>query len=437
MVFAGEQGPLYKVPVSGGAPEPITTLDAARGETAHRFPQFLPDGETFLYVALPAKSGRMTVFASDVHGREPVEIVSSISSPSYSEGYLIYQRGRRLMAQQFDTENMELSGEPIAIGQAPRRPPAVGAPALSASRNGRLAILNLEDLNTQLVWLDRSGSVMETLELESGRYVAPEISPDGKYVALTKKMSPEESDIWVLELERMVMTRLTSGPGNHDDPVWAPDGEYIAYSADVDGPWNIYRKPFPGGGEPEPVAVGDATFKNPLDWSPDGKYVLYEQIGTGTNMDLWIAPADGKGEQRPYLEETHQEEQGRFSPDGRWIVYVSHETGKASPYLNSFPDPGRKYRVTGGTGYLPDWGSDGDEIFFISGDGQRLMRASVQIEPFRAGDSEVMIRWPQGRSPAFNISPDGTRILAVETTRAAKPTGITVVLNWVSELPDQ
>ena len=436
IVFAGEQGPLYRVPVSGGTPEPITNLDSARGQTAHRFPHFLPDGETFLYAALPAVSGRITIFAGNVHGRDPVEIISSISGPSYSEGHLIYQHGRRIMAQPFDTEKLVLSGEPVAVGQAPRRPPAVGAPALSASRNGHLAIANVEDLNTELVWLDRSGNILETIDVEPGRYVAPEISPDGRHVALTKKISPEESDIWVLELERMVMIRLTSGPGNHDDAVWSPDGKYIAYSADVDGPWNIFRKPFPGGGQQEPVAVSEATFKNPLDWSPDGKYLLYEQLGTGTNMDLWIAPVDGDGELRPYLEETHQEEQGRFSPDGRWIAYVSHETGKPSTYLNSFPDAGRKYRVSAGTNYLPYWGRRGDEIFFMSGDGEWLMRTSVEMAPFRAGNPQPLILWPQTRSPQFNAAPDGDRILAVQATQAAKPTGITVVLNWASELEE-
>ena len=140
--------------------------------------------------------------------------------------------------------------------------------------------------------------------------MSPALSPDGRHVAIVRIVSPEESDIWILELDRLVMTRFTQGAGNKADPVWSPDGAYIAYSTDADGPWNIYRKPFTTGGPAEPLVVGPAPFKNPFDWSPDGKYLIYEQLGEGTNMDLWIAPTDGSGEPRPYVQEVVQERQG-------------------------------------------------------------------------------------------------------------------------------
>jgi Tol biopolymer transport system component len=435
MVFAGEQGPLFKVPVAGGTPTPVTSLDASRGETAHRFPHFLPDGKTFLYVALPAKSGRVAVFASDVDGREPVEIMSAVSAPVYTEpGYLLYQRGRRLLAQKFDARSLTLSGEPVLLGPAPRRPPQVGSPAVSASREGSLALMGTKDLDMVLVWLDRNGNVVETLDLEPAGYTAPEISPDGRFIALSKVVSPEESDIWVLELERMVMTRFTFGPGTSSDPIWSPDGRAIAYSTDADGPWNIYRKPFPGGGDPEPVAVGEALFKNPLSWSPDGKYLLYEQIGTGTNMDLWIAPMDGSGEPRPYLDDIPQEDNGQFSPDGRWVAYTSSETGENAVYVNSFPEPGRKYRVSVGGGRFARWGAGGTELTYQSN--RSLMRVPLQTVPeFRAGTPEVMFRRDDGSRETV-MSPDGERILEVRQASPAAPVGIIVVLNWVDQLPD-
>jgi len=434
IVFAGEQGPLFKVPVTGGTPVQITTLDTSRGETAHRFPHFLPDGKTFLYVALPAKSGRVTVFASDVDGREPVEIMSAVSAPVYAEpGYLLYQRGRRLLTQEFNAKTLELSGEPVSLGPAPRRTPPVGSPAVSASRVGSLALMGTKDLDMELVWLDRNGSVTETLDLEPADYSSPEISQDGRYIALAKVVSPEESDIWVLELERMVMTRFTFGPGAKNDPVWSPDGRTIAYATDADGPWNIYRKPFPGGGNPEPVVIGEATFKNPLGWSPDGKYLLYEQIGTGTNMDLWIAPMDGSGEARPYLADVYQEVAGQFSPDGNWVAYESSETGENAVYVNSFPEPGRKYRVSVGGGLFARWGAGGTEVVYSSN--RSLVRVPVQTSPeFRAGTPETMFRRDDGsRETIVTLGREG--FLEVRQAEPAPPVSITVVLNWVNELP--
>jgi Tol biopolymer transport system component len=443
IVFALADGPLYRVPVAGGTPEPITELNAERGETTHRFPHFLPDGETFLYVTLPARSGRFGVFAGDVHGREPVEIMTAVSSPVYAEpGYLLFQIGNRVMAQRFDAEKLALEGKPIEISRAPRRPSAAGAPAVSASRNGYLAMLTPEERLTEMLWLDRSGQVTETLDLEPARYEAPAISPDGRFIAFTKVVSPEESDIWVVELERKALTRVTFGPGRSADAVWAPDGTSIAYSTDKDGPWNIYRSPFPGGGDPLPVAVGPATFKNPLDWSPDGNYFLFEQIGSGTNMDLWIVPMDGSGEPRRYLAETYQEDQAKFSPDGNWVAYQSNETGSIATYVNSFPVPGRKQRISVGTGINPAWSPDGSAVLYNSGGGA-VMRVPVRTSPsFSAGTPELLLQQDKSTlldataSSGLNITvaPDGERFLQLRSRSNPAPASVTVVLNWATGL---
>jgi Tol biopolymer transport system component len=429
IVFAGGQGPIFKVPVTGGVPEAVTALDASQGETAHRYPHFLPDGETFLFVALPGRHRVLEVRAGHVDGREPVVVTSSLTSPVYSSGHLVFQRGRRLIAQAFDPEALALSGEPLDLGPAPALWEGAGSTKVSASRNGTLAYLSPEDPNTRLTWKDPgTGRDLETLDVEPGAYTEVSFSPDGRHLALVREVSPEESDIWVLELERGILTRFTQGPGNHASVRWSPDGSWIAYSTDADGPWNIYRKPFPGGGAAEPVVTGPVPFKNLVDWSPDGELLLYSPIGVGTNMDLWFAPADGSGEPSPYQAGTFQEDSGRFSPDGRWVAYVSSESGEANVYVDSFPVPGRKHRVSIDGGRSPRWTPDGTGLGFVTRD-RMLAVAPVQAgPPLRTGIPEELYRIDEDVRGG-DRAPDG-RFLAIKPASEARDAAVTVVLNW-------
>jgi Tol biopolymer transport system component len=433
IVFAGGQGPIYNVPVTGGTPEAVTTLNESKGETAHRYPYFLPDGRTFLYVALPGKHRVLDVYAGNVDGREPVFVTQSLTSPVYASGHLVFQRGRRLMAQAFDPGALVLSGKPVDLGPAPNLFEGAGATKVSASGSGTLTYLTPEDPNTRLVWKDpRTGRELEALDLEPGAYTEVSFSPDGHHVALVREMSPEESDIWVLELDRGILTRFTQGPGNHATVRWSPDGSWIAYSTDADGPWNIYKKPFPGPGAAVPVVTGPVLFKNLMGWSPDGKFLLYSALGAGTNMDLWFAPADGSGEPRPYQAEVFQEDNGRFSPDGRWVAYVSWESGTGNVYIDSFPVPGRKRRVSIDGGFNPAWTPDGKAIRFVTPE-RMLVQASVQTQPsLRTGiPEEVFAIDPNVRGA--DRAPDG-RYLVIKPSSPARDTSVTVVLNWLRQL---
>ncbi|GJM43540.1 MAG: hypothetical protein DHS20C21_03820 [Gemmatimonadota bacterium] len=436
IVFARGQGPIFKVPINGGTPEAVTTLDESKSETAHRFPHFLPDGETFLFVALPGKHRVLTVYAGHVDGRAPVFVTNSLTSPVYTHpGYLVFQRGRRLVAQAFDPKALTVSGDLLDLGAAPPQDDAAGAPTASASRNGHLAYLTPGDTNRRLVWLDENtGGELETLAVEPETYHGLTLSPDGRHIAMVKFVSPEESDIWVLELERMIVTRFTKGPGNHHSVEWSPDGAWIGYSTDADGPWNIYRKPFPGSGPPEPVVTGPAPFKNLMGWSPDGKWVLYGALGEGTNMDLWIASADGSGEPHPYLAETWQEDEGTISPDGHWVAYQSWEGEQRNVYVDSFPVPGPNHRVSIDGGGNPMWTPDGSGIRFYS-DG-KMLEASVQT-----GDAGTTVRTGIPRElfalePGFHrgkLAPGG-RWVGTKPASEVREASATVVLNWFREI---
>jgi WD40 repeat protein len=358
-----------------------------------------------------------------------------LTSPVYSSGHLVFQRGRRILAQAFDPEALTLSGEPLDLGPAPELWEAAGSNKVSAARNGALAYATPQDPNTKLVWRDLDSDDptkdRETLDLEPGAYVEIEFSPDGRHAALIKEVSPEESDVWVLELERNILTRFTNGPGNHGNVKWSPDGAWIGYSTDADGPWDIYKKPFPGPGAAEPVVTGPTPFKNLLDWSPDGKFLLYSAIGTGTNMDLWYASADGSGEPRPYQAGTFQEEQGRFSPSGKWVAYMSMESGEGNIYIDSFPEPGRKHRVSIDGGFVPGWTADGTGIRFIA-DG-KLLEASVETEPrLRTGIPEERFAI-DADVRSGSRAPDG-RALLIKPASEARDARVTVVLNGLRQL---
>lgn len=436
IVFAGAQGPLYKVPVNGGTPEPVTSLDESRGETAHRYPQFLPDGETFLYVALPGKNRLLTVFAGHVDGRPPMVVTTALTSPVYAEpGYLLYQRGRKIMAQAFDTKSLTVSGEPIAVDDAPGISESVGMPALSASRAGHIVFRTPADPRTRLAWLDgTTGEELEALDVEPDQFDEPALSPDGRNVALVRVESPEESDIWILELDRLVMTRFTQGAGRKATPIWSRNGAYIAYTSDAEGPVDIYRKPFTTGGPAEPLVVGPAPFKNPFDWSPDGKYLIYEQLGEGTNMDLWIAPTDGSGEPHPYMAEVYQERKAQFSPDGRWVAYSIFD-GQANVVVNSFPVPAQPHRVSIDGGTNPRWRPDGKAISFVGFDEERgwLAQASFQPEPLRTGIPVEIFGFARDLRGG-TWAADGSRVLALRAVAPPQDPSATVVLNWAGLL---
>jgi Tol biopolymer transport system component len=251
-------------------------------------------------------------------------------------------------------------------------------------------------------------------------------------VALLVEESPEESDIWVLELERNLLTRFTQGPGPHADPVWSPDGRFLAYSTSTDGPWNIYRKPFPAGGDPQPVVEGPEPFKNPLDWSPDGRHLLYDGLGEGTEMDLLVVPADGSAPPRFFVREGTNQREGRFSPDGRWVVYSSFETGGQEVYVTSFPDATRKHRISVDGGLAPRWSADGSRIRFAT-PRREQMEVTFQADPeVRTGIPRRRFEFPRNIRRG-TVAPDG-RVLIVRPATEDRRVSATVILNWMEGL---
>jgi serine/threonine protein kinase/Tol biopolymer transport system component len=433
IIFGVGAGPIYKVPASGGTPEAITALDSTRKETAHRFPFFLPDGKRFLFVTLPMQLGQHDVFIGDLDASQPAHLMSAQSGVIYAEpGYLLYQRGANIVAQLFEAGAASVTGEPWVIGAAPQRPDYTGANVVCASESGQLAYLSAQDLNTRIAWFDRQGREVGSIAVAEGIYDGPSLSPDGRLLALERKTAPGESDIWLVELDRVVANRFTFGPGENRIPLWTPDGQSVVFQSNRNGPWDIFIKPVDGSTPEQPILTSDATFKHPTSIAPDGRHLLFDQLRSGGGMDIWVLPLEGDREPLPYVVTSYYEGDGKISPDGRWAAFASQESGTIEIYVTSFLTPGRKYRISTNGGNRPQWRGDGREIIYLGVDGRTVMSVPIETEPqLRAGTPRPLFRSPAG-TVAGVATPDTQRFLYAISESAGEQVSLTVIMNWLS-----
>ena len=447
IVFAPlSMGPLLKVAAEGGEPVELARPDRARGDTGLRFPCFLPDGRHFLYVSLPRKQSGFDVYLGALDSKERGRIGSALSAPIYAEpGYLLFALGDRLVAQRFDRSSWQPVGKVMPLGDAPVQPMFDAGTALSASTNGVLAHGVSSPPMTELVWLDRAGRQTGRIPLPPGSYSNPSLSPGGRWATVTKFNSSIRNDLWLVDLQRLMTTRLTfdglvaQGWGMAVPVVWSPDSTRVAYCTDRSGVYDVYQILASGAGRPEPLLQSDAIYKLPTAWSPDGKYVIFTQLGEGGVYDLWLLPLHGDRTPVPYLRTPFNEDFAAFSPDGRWLAYDSDETGKPEIYVRSFPDQGEKYRVSTSGGMIVQWSRDGKELLFFSlsqyyyGSGP-IYAVDVETRPtFRAGTPRVLFT-PRPDLSGLAATADLSRFLATVPAEGAPPASITITLNWPAAL---
>ena len=441
---------LHRVSPNGGKAIPVTTVDQSAYEQSHRRPSFLPDGEHFFYVVLTDPEGKKgegvyltRLDSAEAPGGNPAprgrRLLDGFSKPAHvpltnfdAGGYILRVADENLMAQQFDSQRQELIGAPRLVATSVRALWGRGAGSYSASSAGALVVVPAPP--SPLVWFNRAGEPLETVG-DLDRYAAVELSPDGGRVALeVADESGTRADIEELDLVDGQRTKITSHSSFDGGPIWSSDGRRIAFHSYRRGRLQLYSASSNGVGDPRLVAPLRAWS---WDRSRDDQYLLHSEYDQRTGFDLWVTSLDGDRSSTPFIEDESTQNQGQFSPGGRYVAYTSMEAGLLEVYVQPFPATGDKFRISVDGGSQPRWGQDGAELFYIARDG---MLMSVEIE---AASSSLVARSPrqlfrlrrhEGVSVKYDVSADGRRFLVSRGPENERPQSVTVMLNWGARL---
>jgi Tol biopolymer transport system component len=427
--------PIHRVSAAGGIPVVAVKADAARKETEVAWPEFLPDGKHYLYMASGEKLGENIYRIGSLDSKESKPLMPAQTLVTYAPpGYLLFVRDKTLVAQRFDPKAQKTLGEPVPLAEQIGTD-SVGLARFSVSHEGTLAYRTGES-GSRLLWVDRTGKEIETAG-DPGEIGNPTLSPAADRLAFnladprTGKMS-----IWIRDLGRGVSSRFTFGETGEHIPVWSPDGSRMVYSVFREPAWDLFEKPAASEGEAKELLKTD-EWKLASDWSRDGRYIAFSSRSQKTKWDIWILPTFGDKKPIPFLKTGSAEGDAVFSPDGRYVAYQSDESGRNEIYVQSFPGPGRKWQASTAGGNDPSWRSDGKEIFYRALD-QKLMGVEVTTsDAFQAGVPKplFLMRLQAGNARnKYVAAPDGQRFLLVAPLGREAMTPTTVVLNWFAEL---
>jgi serine/threonine-protein kinase len=363
-------------------------------------------------------------------------------------GHLVYLHKGTLFAAPFDLERLELTGQPVpALDGVVSRPGSAGA-QFSVSDQGLLAYLPgavIGGGEVPIQWLDANGKtrVLQAAPADAGNL---RFSPDGGRLAMDV-YDGTQRDVWVYDWERDIMSRLTFDPENDNNPVWSPDGHSIVFSsARADKRPNLYLQPADGTGEAQRLTQS-THMQVPTSWHPSGKFLVFEQQSTQTTSDLLILPLESSaagfkaGKPAVFLNSPRVECEAAFSPDGRWLAYVSSESGTYELFVRAFPGPGGKWQVSTGGGRFPTWSRAGKRLFYRSSD-RKLMVSDYVVEggSFHSGKPQVWSATPfelRGPYRPFDLHPDGQRFAVLKslTSQAeTKSNHVTLIFNFADEL---
>ncbi|HEX6323931.1 MAG TPA: protein kinase [Vicinamibacterales bacterium] len=433
IVSAGISGQgLMRVSADGGTPEPFTQLES--GETAHRWPSALPDGSVVFAAGTGGSWSDARIVVQPASGGPRTVLPIAGALPRYSaSGHLLYAQNGTLFAAPFDAEAHRITGSGQPVIDSLMMNDADGRTAFAISATGAAVsvgvVAGLD--KRRLVWVSLDGRITP-LPVGERAYEHPRISPDGRKVAVAVRES--DTDVWVIDLARHTLTRLTTERGEDESPVWTPDSTRVTYAASRDDGRRTSWKNADGS-TPEEVLFPARGHQHLAGWTPDGQTLLTEE-GVPSGWDLFTGTLKTKTI-APFLENRFSKAGAHLSPDGRWVAYGSNESGRSEIYVHGFAGQGGRTPISTEGGAEPRWAPDGRALYYRNGD--RMMAVPVDTAgAFSAGAPRVLFEgsftrlgWQQAN---YDIAPDGKAFLMVRGDSQQLPTSIEIVTNWFEEL---
>jgi Tol biopolymer transport system component len=441
---------VMKVTSSGGTPESVTRPDETVQER-HLFPFFLPDGNHFLYLRLAPTAEDTGIFVGALSAAPEAQSRTRLLATSTAaqfvpgpngEGTLLFLRDDSLMAQRFNPSVLELRGDAAVVAEGVGNTRAY--PYFASSLSGSLVYRATPTPTMQMTWFGRDGrsigEVGEPIPLAD----APMLSPSGSQFAISQSVASDHlNDVYLYTLSPYRMLRLARGPSLNESPAWTADSARITYASRRGNHYDLYQADANGDGR-QTALLESADSKFPNSWSRD-HYLIYGVTSASTGLDLWLLPPIGKP--FPFLASPAREFDARFSPDGRWIAYLSDESGVVELYARSFtpavgadqPSIGLRVPVSSGGASMPRWRGDGRELFFVAPNGN-LMNVAITEAAAGASTTSLQVGRPAVLFPApaptnWDAAPDGQRFLFAIPVRLRAMAPFTVVVNWLAPSP--
>ena len=460
-IFVANSAGISRVSSTGGTPTSLVASDRGK-DLRHILPYALPGGKTILFTTVTGREWDTAnvVLLSVESGEQRVLVKGGADARYVDTGHLVYAKAGTLMVVPFDVQARQVNGSAVAAIEGVMQSvntlnssDETGAAQFAISKSGTLVYLTggiTPNLQTSWEWIDRKGEKKRVADVPPGSYLFPRLSPDGQRVAVNvRRPASRAAEVWVYDLLRAAPTRVTF-EGSNSSPVWSPDGKRLVFNGDAhQGVPNLYLTSADGSGKPERLGKSDYT-QIPSSWNAANGLLAFMQRPSADTTGIWVLPIDSRpATPKLFLESRFFLSHPEFSPDGRWIAYVSNESGGREVYVQPYPGPGEKIRVStdsSGGGTEPVWGPNGRELLY-RGPGSQVGVFSVAISsfsPFRVEPPQRIVEMSSGEYSStapirsWSVSPDGQRFLAARLERMGQPiTTLQVVLNWSDELRRQ
>jgi serine/threonine protein kinase/Tol biopolymer transport system component len=436
-ITPGAASTLLQVPDVGGAVQPLVHF--GKSDVTHRWPDFLPGGRAVLFTAgrsgITLSNAQIAVQSVGTGIRR--DLAQGASNPRYAQsGHLVYAQAGSLMAVPFDPQRLEATGTAVPVVNGVLQSPTTGAAQYSISATGSLVYVSggIQGSQSKLVWVNRNGTE-QILPAPPRSYRFPHLSPDGRRIAVS--IIEQESQTWLYDLSRETLSRFTFEGSQNYNPVWTPDGKRVAFESNSAGPLNIFWQLADGSGGFERLTTSP-YINAPVSWSPDGQVLAFGEINPTSGQNIWILRMNDR-KALPFRRTGSNENEPRFSPDWRWLAYISDESGRLEVYVQAYPGPGGKWQISAEGGTEPVWNPNGRELFYRNGD--KMMVVDISTEHgFTASTPRMLFEGHYEQPPVplhnFDVSPDGQRFLMLKPVEQEQgaTTQINVVLNWFEEL---